>query len=87
MKIKVFYGNEPIIEVKTEVNGKLYGLHRDRKPDAGWGELRWSLMDERVKEVDLTPELIKILVEDICASLPDYRIYDKLKEFNLLKDE
>ena len=86
MKIKVFYGIEPIIEIKVD-DGKEFGLHRDRKPDAGWGELRWSLMDERVKEVELTPELIKILVEDICVSLPDHRIYEKLKEFNLLKDE
>lgn len=85
MKIKVFYTNEPILETKVETNGLTYGLHRDRKPDAGWGELRWSLMDERVKEVELTDELKKILVEDICASLPDYRIYEKLKEFDLLK--
>ena len=85
MKVKVFYANEPVLEVKTETNGKLYGLHRDRNPDAGWGELRWSLMDERVKEVELTPELRKILVEDICTSFPDHRVYDKLKEFDLLK--
>ncbi len=85
MKVKVFYTNEPVLEVKTETNGKLYGLHRDRHPDAGWGELRWTFMDERVKEVELTPELRKTLVEDICVSLPDHRIYDKLKEFDLLK--
>jgi len=85
MKIKVFYSNEPVLDVKTETNGKPYGLHRDRNPDAGWGPLRWTLMDERVKDVDLTDELRKILVEDICTSFPDYKIYNKLKEFDLLK--
>ena len=84
MKIKVFYSNEPVLDVKTETNGKLYGLHRDRQLDTGWG-LRWTLMDERVKEVELTSELSKILVEDICFLFPDYRVYDKLKEFDLLK--
>lgn len=58
-KIKVFYGNEPCI---LEKDG--YGLHRDRCPDSGWCELRYGIMSN-VKEVYLTPELRKILIEDI----------------------
>jgi hypothetical protein len=85
MKIRVFYGIEPIIETKVE-NGREFGLHRDRQPDAGWGEMRWTFIDERVKEVELTPELRKILVEDICVSMPDHKVYGKLKEFDLIKD-
>lgn len=85
MKIKVFYNIEPILDTKNE-NGRLFGLHRDRQPDAGWGELRWTFIDERVKEVDLTSELRKILIEDICVSFPDHKIYNKLKEFDLINE-
>ena len=85
MKIKVFYTNEPVLETKVESNGLTYGLHRDRQPDTGWGELSWSVMDGRVTEVDLTDELHKILVEDICNYFPNHKIYYKLKELGLLK--
>jgi hypothetical protein len=44
MKLKIFAGCEPVVETKMMVSGgveKLFGLHRDRIPDAGWGEWRW----------------------------------------------
>lgn len=59
MKIKVFYRIEPCLK---EDNG--FGLHRDRTPDAGWGELRNTIISE-AKEVEMTPELKKILIEDV----------------------
>ena len=43
MKLKIFAGCEPVVETKRMVSGgveKLFGLHRDRMPDAGWGEWR-----------------------------------------------
>lgn len=48
MKLKIFAGCEPVVETKRMVSGgveKLFGLHRDRMPDAGWGEWRWSDME------------------------------------------
>jgi len=84
MKIKVFYGIEPILETKIE-NGREFGLHRDRQPDSGWGEMRWTFIDERVKEVELTPELRKILIEDICYYHKNKDVFNKLKEFDLIK--
>jgi len=84
MKIKVFYGIEPIIETKIE-NGREFGLHRDRQPDSGWGEMRWTFMDERVKEVELTSELCKILIEDICYYHKNKDVFNKLKEYDLIK--
>ena len=85
MKIKVIYGIEPILEITKETSGIEFGLHRDRQPDAGWGELRKTKMDGRITEVDLTPELRRILIEDICYSFKEKDAYNKLKEFNLLK--
>lgn len=86
MKIKVIYG-EPILDITKEMSaGKMvdFGLHRDRQPDAGWGELRRTRLDERVKEVELTDELRKTLIEDICYSFNDKEAYIKLKEFELI---
>ena len=59
MKIKVFDGIEPCL---LEVGGM--GIHRDRNPDAGWGELRKTILSE-AKEVELTPELKITLIEDL----------------------
>ena len=59
VKIKVFYGNEPCI---VEKDG--FGVHRDRMPDRGWGELRSGRID-LATEMDLTPTLTKVLIEDI----------------------
>ena len=81
--IKVFYGIEPILETKVE-GGREFGLHRDRQPDAGWGEMRWTFMDERVKKVGITPELCKTLIEDICYYYDNKEIFNKLKEYELI---
>lgn len=58
-KIKVFYRTEPCLKIKGGV-----GLHRDRTPDSGWNEWRQTTID-LMEEVDLTPELAQILIEDI----------------------
>ena len=64
MKLKIFAGCEPVVETKMMVSGgveKQFGLHRDRMPDAGWGEWRWTDMDGAV-EVDtkeMTPRKSK----------------------------
>ena len=85
-KIKTFYGIEPVLEINYNEQQKAYfGVHRDRNPDAGWGEFLSGRMDgDRVKEVELTEELKKILIEDICACYGG-KAYDKLKEFDLIK--
>jgi hypothetical protein len=90
MKIKVLYGIEPILEIKhdEDLRGD-FGLHRDRNPDAGWGEYRWSRLDiedKKLAEVDMTPELKQILIEDICKRYHG-KAYLKLKEFDLIKDD
>jgi len=83
--IDTFFGTEPILEIRYDEQQKEhFGIHRDRNPDAGWGEFRSGRMDERVKKVELTEELKKILIEDICACYGG-KSYDKLKEFDLLK--
>ena len=87
MKIKVFYNVEPVLEIKDEQNcGKMapFGLHRDRCPDAGWGEFRWGRM-ENAKEVELTDKLRKILIEDICEYYSGEKTYKKLVELDLIK--
>ncbi len=90
MTIKVIYENEPILEIKENMSaGKMvpFGLHRDRMPDAGWDEFRWSNMEGsvKIKEVELTEELKKILIEDICSYYRGTECYNKLKEFDLIK--
>lgn len=95
-KIKVFYGRQPILEVRTETSpgpnlGNEYGMSRDRKPDAGWGQITGTIMDKAV-EVDLTPELKQTLLEDIAYvyGQDSSKFTEKLKEFELLtpsKDE
>ena len=83
--IRTFYGTEPILETKTmEGQDALFGLHRDRNPDAGWGEWRWERMDNGVKEVELDEKLRKILIEDICKLYPNDKVYEKLKEHGLI---
>lgn len=85
--VKVIYGNEPILEVKKDMSaGEMvdFGLHRDRQPDSGWSELRWTRINELVKEVELTPELCKILIEDICYCYDNKHIFNKLKEYELI---
>ena len=96
MKLKIFAGCEPVVETKRMVSGgveKLFGLHRDRMPDAGWGEWRWSDIEGAV-EVDtkeMTPEkasdLTTIVVEDLLQHYTynnPKKIREKLEEFGIV---
>lgn len=58
-KIMVFPGNQPCLEIIDNM-----GLNRDRQPDNSWGELRRTAMN-LAKEQEQTPELKRILHEDI----------------------
>lgn len=87
-QILVFFNNQPVIEVEyNKVQEAWFGINRDRDPDSGWGEFRRSRIekDNRCEWVDLTPELKRILVEDICEYCTNKKVYLKLKEFDLLK--
>jgi hypothetical protein len=85
--IKTFYGREPILMTRyNEQQKATFGLHRDRYPDSGWDEFRWTRMeDEKVKETELTDSIKQILIEDICECYKGKEAYDKLKEFDLIK--
>jgi len=87
MKIVVFYNIEPCLEVHFEERQNCnFGVHRDRHPDSGWGEFRSTRMDkEYCKEVELTPKLKKILIEDICTYYNGEQAYKKLVELDLIK--
>lgn len=80
-KILVFHGNQPCLDVQ----GDDTGVHRDRNPDAGWNELRATNM-KFAKEVELTPELKLILLEDLAYFLGQHttKFTAKLKEFKLI---
>ena len=84
MKIKTFYDIEPIVSTKEDDNGRVYGLHRDRCPDAGWDEFRWTIMDKAV-ETEITEGLKQTLIEDICEYYGGMNSYKKLKELDLIK--
>lgn len=93
-RLMTFYGVEPVIETKVE-NGKTYGLHRDRNPDSGWGEWRWSLIDKnemvcheaKLEEMPKKEagDLLRILIEDV-ANLygkESRKFSEKLAEFDI----
>ena len=90
-KIKVFPGNQPCLDITmSDITvgpnvGKQYGLNRERDPDRDWGQLRNTIMDN-AKEVDLTPELKQILIEDLAYAYgsESIRFRAKMKEFNLI---
>lgn len=92
MKIKTIHG-QPVLDVsisdttdKSSPNfGKEYGVNRDRCPDADWGELRQTCMSY-AKEVELTPELKQILLEDLAYAYGrnTNKFGQKLKEFNFI---
>jgi len=85
MKIKVFYHNQPCLEINQE-HGGMFGVNRDRCPDTGWGEFRSTRIGAGYdKDVELTPELKKILIEDICQYYKGEQAYKKLVEFDLIK--
>ena len=64
-KIVVFRGNQPCLETKyDEVQKCEFGLNRDRYPDAGWGEFRWTRMEKgQYKEVRLSSKrpILKVI--------------------------
>lgn len=69
--IFIFPGNQPCLKITTlDINphspnfGKEYGINRDRNPDSGWNEIRQTIM-EQAKEVELTDELRKTVIEDL----------------------
>ena len=86
----VFYGNEPCLDIticssKGPNFNKKYGLHRDRLPDAGWGELRSSLLSG-AKVVAETPELRQLLLEDLAFAYgrDTKKFAEKLTEFKFI---
>lgn len=87
-KILVFHTDQPVLSVIYDSSQKAwFGINRDRQPDSGWNEFRNSRIEEEnfCKWTELTPELKKILIEDICEYFTGKLAYLKLKEFNLLK--
>lgn len=90
-KIYVFPNNQPCLQISTSNTvvgpnvGKRYGLNRDRIPDSGWSENRNTIMT-KAKQVELTPELKQILIEDLAYTYGhNTKVFaDKLKEFNLI---
>ncbi len=87
MKIVVFNGNQPCLEKEYDTTQRAwFGINRDRCPDSGWSEFHNTRMRCGYdKEVELTPELKKILIEDICEYYDGKRAYEKLIEFDLIK--
>jgi hypothetical protein len=86
-KILVIYGVEPILDIDENDN---MGLHRDRNPDAGWGQLRRTRMEgDRIKEVELDDKLRQILLEDLAFTYGQHSrdFTDKLVEFGLFQSE
>jgi hypothetical protein len=90
-KILVFYGNQPCLDITTcDVEGPnfnvKYGVNRDRNPDRDWSELRKSRISTNTKEVEMTPELKIILLEDLAYTYgQDSKKFNaKLKEFKLI---
>lgn len=89
--IKVFPGNQPCLDITTsEITvgsnvGKKYGLNRDRNPDRDWSELSKTTMYS-AKEVELTPELKQILIEDLAYAYgsDSIKFRAKMIEFELL---
>jgi len=87
----VFYGNEPCLnvetlDVKTGPNvGKKFGLHRDRFPDRDWAEMRSTALSE-VQEIEETPKLKQILLEDLAYIYGSNtnKFTEKLKEFKFI---
>lgn len=82
--IKVNYGFQPILHIDEEG----MGLNRDRNPDNGWSELRRTRIEnnESIKEVELTPKMKQILIEDLAYAYGNdsTKFSKKLKEFELI---
>lgn len=76
----VIYKTEPILHTDG-----IFGMHRDRIPDAGWSELRSSRLEGKVEDLPATPELLQILLEDLAYAYGENstKFIEKLREFNL----
>jgi len=87
MKIKVFHNNQPCLAITHDTTQNAdFGINRDRCPDSGWGEFRNTRIGCGYdKDVELTPELKKILIEDICEYFNGENAYKKLVELDLIK--
>ncbi len=83
-KILVFHGNQPCLDISENNVGKKFGLNRDRNPDRDWTELRNTSL-EYAKEVELTPELKLILLQDLAYAYGNDtdKFTQKLKEYEL----
>ena len=89
----VFYGNQPVLEIKTETQsganfGNKYGLNRDRLPDSGWGELQWTILTE-AEELEETPKLRQLLLEELAYAYGNNtnKFREKLIEFKFIQYE
>lgn len=87
--ILVLPGNQPIVKlVWDEQQQSYFGSNRDRDPDSGWGQWRNTRVGEedgRCKRIQLTPQLTKILIEDICGYFDNKQVVEKLIEFGIVK--
>ena len=83
-KVFVIYGKEPILDIDKDG----MGLHRDKIPDSGWGELRRTNINmcmDKIKEVDLN-DVKQTLLEDLAFAYgsDSAKFCTKLKEFGLV---
>lgn len=90
--ILVLYGYQPIVKLVWDPQQQAYfGSNRDRNPDSGWGEWRNTRVGEddgsckRIQLNEMTPQLIKILIEDICDYFDNKQVVEKLIEFGIVK--
>lgn len=87
----IFWANQPCLDISeldvtTGPNvGKKYGLNRDRNPDRDWSELRNTILSS-AKEIEETPELRQILLEDLAYTYGNNttKFREKLKEFKFI---
>lgn len=90
--ILVLPGNQPVVKLVWDVTQQAYfGSNRDRYPDSGWGKWRNTRVGEedgrckRIQLNEMTPQLIKILIEDICDYFDNKQVVEKLIEFGIVK--
>lgn len=87
MLVKFIY-NQPILHI----NGKGFGLNRERNPDANWGQLRNTIIEgnNNIKEIDISLPINYYhkltLLEDIAYAygLDSVKFINKMAEFKLL---
>lgn len=92
-KVFVFPHNQIALHIESKLDvakdspnyGVLFAVNRDRQPDNGWGELHNSRLETAV-EMELTPELKQLLLEDLAFAYgqDSKKFIEKLEEFDLL---